>query len=209
MRLALPKLPTTRETGSLRGGAFAWSAQKGRPERTRASRARGPGLRPLGELKRANEEEEPRRAARHPRARAVASGSAYQSAGNVGTWDGPASQAAAKAEPGPRRRNARGSPPSRRPVKSKQGLDSRRALTGSRDLAAAEPRPAGPGQAGPNQADGGVAAAEAAGGRGSGPRSFLRQSRPPQLRKCSAPRVTSGRGRPAVALEAPRLLMTA
>ncbi|XP_029337852.1 homeobox protein cut-like 1 [Mus caroli] len=70
-------------------------------------------------------------------------------------------------------------PLSRRPVKSKQGLDSRRALTGSRDLAAAEPRPAGPGQAGPNEADGGVAAAEAAGGRGSGPRSFLRQSRPP------------------------------
>lgn len=51
-------------------------------------------------------------------------------------------------------------PPARR---GKQGLDSHRALTGSRGPAAAEPGRARPGRAGPEEPGPGAAAAEAAG----------------------------------------------
>lgn len=134
-----------------------------------ASRRRRPasGLRPPGELRRQREETPGDTPGAYERAPAVASGSASQSAGNArpGT---PRTRRRRRRRRSRRRRSpdrageARGDPPRQ----SKQGLDSRRALTGSRGRRAAEPRPAGPGQAGPKESDWGVAAAEAAGGHG-------------------------------------------
>lgn len=73
-------------------------------------------------------------------------------------------------------------PPARR---GKQGLESHRALTGSRGPAAAEPGRARPGRAGPEEPGPGAAAAEAAGQARS--RSALLPPAKPsqQLRKCS------------------------
>lgn len=97
------------KSGSLRGGAFSWSARRGRPKCT-GPPARGAGPRPLGELRRQRGRGTRRDTGRAP-APAVASGSVSRSAGNVGTRDAAASQAAAKAEPRPRRGGARGPPP--------------------------------------------------------------------------------------------------
>lgn len=73
-------------------------------------------------------------------------------------------------------------PPARR---GKQGRDSRRALTGSRGPAAAEPGRARPGRARPEEPDPGTAAAGAAGQRWSRPALLPPAEPSPQLRKCS------------------------
>ncbi|XFG12609.1 hypothetical protein AB1E19_016233 [Capra hircus] len=77
------------------------------------------------------------------------------------------------------------SPPPSPARRGKQGRDSRRALTGSRGPAAAEPGRARPGWARPEEPDPGTAAAEAAGQRWSRPALLPPAEPSPQLRKCS------------------------
>lgn len=158
--------------------------------------ARGAGLRPLGELRR-QRGEKPRRHTRRPAEPAAASRRAPSLQGTPGPGT-PRTRRRRRRRSPDRAGEARGDPPPPHThtaaSQSKQGLDSRRALTGSRGPAAAEPRPARSGQAGPEESDWSVAAAEAAGGRGSGPRCFHRRSRPRSSGSVLRSRVTSGRG---------------
>lgn len=170
MQPALPKLPNTTQVRSLRRGAH-----KCRPKCTGCE----PELWPPTSrgAKEATRKRNPGDTGRPP-APDVASGSDYGSTGNVGTRDAPASQAAAKAEPRPRRRSARGPP-----LSGGQSRVNKASTPAAHLPRAATSRPQNSGQPDrvkpdPQESDGGVAVAETAGGRGSGPRCFLRQSRP-------------------------------